>query len=137
ALVGIDAIIRAAAPDLVAASGPITDLEPKVAEVARRAAAQDRHVVTTLRHVGERLGWGAAILGNIFNPQALLLRGSFVPWGPWILPGTHQSLARHVIAPELGGCRIALSTLGLTAAARGGATSIIDAIDTGRLPLPR
>lgn len=138
ALVGTNAIIRKAAPDLAGDSeAPITDLATKVAEVARRAGEGDRHVVATLEQVGGWLGRSAAVLINIFNPDALILGGYFVPLASWILPRTHRTLAAHVIAPELGGCRVALSTLGFTAAARGGAASIIDAIDTARLPLPR
>jgi predicted NBD/HSP70 family sugar kinase len=137
ALVGTNAIIRAAVPDLAGDSDePITDLAPKVAEVARRAAQGDRHVVATLDRVGDWLGRSAAVLINVFNPDALILGGYFVPLATWILPRTHRTLAAHVIAPKQGGCKVALSTLGFTAAARGGAASIIDAIDTARLPLP-
>lgn len=137
ALVGMNAVIRAAVPDLVGDSDePITDLASKVTEVARRAARGDRHVVDTLDRVGNWLGRGAAILINVFNPDALILGGYFVPLATWILPGTQRTLTAQVIAPKEGCCKVALSTLGFTAAARGGAASIIDAIDTARLPLP-
>lgn len=138
ALVGVNAIVRAAVPDLAGASeAPVTDLASKVAEVARRATRGDRNVVDALGRVGNWLGRSAAILINIFNPDALILGGYFVPLATWILPRMRRALTTHVIAPELGGCRVALSTLGFTAAARGGAAAIIDAIDTARLPLPR
>ncbi|MCM2430870.1 ROK family protein [Streptomyces sp. RKAG337] len=138
ALVGIGSIIQQAAPDLAGSTAqPLTDLAAKVAEVARRAEAGDPRTTAALVRVGEWLGRGSAILLNLFNPQALILGGYFVTLAPWIMPPARRTLAAHTIAPNLGGCQVALSTLGFTAAARGGASSIIDAIDTARLPLPR
>ena len=62
--------------------------------------------------------------------------GYFVPMGPWLLERARSAATEDSFAPDTGGCRIELSTLGLSAAARGGAASMIYALDSGELPLP-
>ncbi|WP_233515047.1 ROK family transcriptional regulator [Marinitenerispora sediminis] len=137
ALAGIHAIVRRAVPDLVPA-GPITGerVAAAVAATVRRAEDGDPGVRRALAEAGEWLGRGVATLVNLLNPQAVLLGGYFVPLAPWLLPPCAAQLDAHVIAPERGGCRVEASRLGLTAAARGGAAALVDALDTGRLPLP-
>ena len=75
-------------------------------------------------------------LVNLLNPSAIILGGYFVPLSPWLLPSCREAMAAYSFAPNSGNCRIEPSTLGLSAAARGGAMALIDALDTGLLPLP-
>lgn len=81
-------------------------------------------------------GAAAATLVNVLNPRAIILGGYFVPLSPWLLPPCRDTMAAYSFAPNSGHCRIEPSTLGLSAAARGGAMALIDALDTGALPLP-
>jgi hypothetical protein len=53
-----------------------------------------------------------------------------------VLPSCREAMVAYSFAPNSGNCRIEPSTLGLSAAARGGAMALIDALDTGLLPLP-
>ena len=137
ALAGLDSILRRAVPDLVP-EGPVRGsvVESLVAETVRRAESGDATAVQALEDAGEWLGRAAATLVNLLNPSAIILGGYFVPLSPWLLPSCREAMAAYSFAPNSGNCRIEPSTLGLSAAARGGAMALIDALDTGLLPLP-
>ena len=137
ALAGIGAIVRGAVPDRVpdrALSG--SDVAELVAVTVERAGSGDRVAVGALERAGAWLGRGLATLVNVTNPSVVVLGGYFVPMGPWLLPHCRAEIAANVFAPGAGGCRIELSALGLSAAARGGAAAMIHALDGGLLPLP-
>ena len=51
------------------------------------------------------------------------------------IPAAAAELARNTLAPSAGGARLIASTLGLHAAALGGAVSLLDRVDTGTLPV--
>jgi predicted NBD/HSP70 family sugar kinase len=76
------------------------------------------------------------MLANVLNPAVVVLGGYFVPMGPWLLPHCRATAAADVFAPDAGGCRVELSSLGLSGAARGGAAAMVHALDAGLLPLP-
>lgn len=136
-LAGVDAILRRAVPDLVP-EGPLrgSGLGELVVEAADRADNGDAAALDALRTAGEWLGRAAATLVNLLNPSAIVLGGYFVPLAPWLLPPCRTAMAEHTFAPGCGGCRIEPSSLGMSAAAVGGAMALIDALDTGALPLP-
>jgi len=50
-----------------------------------------------------------------------VLGGYFASLGAYLLGPVMCELRARVVAPEVGGCRVELSRLGFTAAARGGA----------------
>jgi predicted NBD/HSP70 family sugar kinase len=114
-----------------------TDLEPEVDDIVRRARAQEPAVLEALRDLGRHLGYGVSILSNVVNPEVVILGGYFVPLAPWIMPAAEEQLRDRTVAPDAGGCRIAPSDLGHGAAATGGAASILDTVDSGRLPVSR
>ncbi|MBB6173936.1 putative NBD/HSP70 family sugar kinase [Nocardiopsis mwathae] len=137
ALAGIEPILRAAVPDLVP-RGPLSGegIAHLVAVAVERAEAGDATSRDALRTAGGWLGRGAAAVVDIVNPAAVVLGGYFVPMGPWLLPTCRAALHEIAVAPGAGGCRVEASSLGLSAAARGGAVAMIDALESGRLPLP-
>jgi predicted NBD/HSP70 family sugar kinase len=115
----------------------VVDLDPEVDDVIRRAKAQDPAVIAALRDLGRHLGYGVSILSNVVNPEVVILGGYFVPLAQWIMPAAEAEMRDKTAAPNAGGCRLAPSTLGQGAAATGGAASILDTVDSGRLPAPR
>jgi len=121
----------------VGGDADLVDLDPEVDDVVRRAKAQEPAVLGALRDVGRHLGYGISILSNVVNPEVVILGGYFVPLAPWILPSAEAEMRDKTAAPDAGGCRLAASTLGQGAAATGGAASILDTVDSGRLPAPR
>jgi predicted NBD/HSP70 family sugar kinase len=69
-----------------------------------------------------------ANLANVFNPRAIILGGYFTLIADWILPPATKMLHHGVLAPEAGGCELTMSSLGFSAAARGGAIHVADQI---------
>jgi predicted NBD/HSP70 family sugar kinase len=134
---GIAAILRGTVPDLLP-DGPLAGaaIARAVRATAERAASGDARARGALAEAGEWLGRAAAVLANLLDPSAIVLGGYFVPLAPWLLPACEAAVAAHTIAPPRGGALVHASTLGLRAAARGGAASLVDALDRGRLPLP-
>lgn len=137
ALAGIGAILRAALPDRVA-DGPLEsrDVAALVGLVVERASAGDGAAVAALERAGTWLGRGVATLVNVVNPGAVVLGGYFVPLAPWLLPSCRAAARAHSFASEAGGCRVEPSSLGMSAASRGGAAVMIHGLDSGALPLP-
>ncbi|HEX9999749.1 MAG TPA: sugar kinase, partial [Actinoplanes sp.] len=65
------------------------------------------------------------------------LGGYFTDLAPWLIPAAERELAARSVAANCGGTRIIASALDASAAAAGGATRVLDAIDSGILPPPR
>ena len=125
-MVGLAALLRmAAAPDDPVCD-PSLDLEQRLKMLSDRAGAGDSRVLDALKLVGEALGLGASILVNVFNPRVLVLGGYFASLGDHLLEPMLAELHARVIAPDA--CEVALSTLGFTAAARGGAHVALEAV---------
>lgn len=120
-VVGLGALLRAAAD----ADDPVRDsrrdLETRLAEIAARADAGDRRTLDALAVVGAGLGTGAAVLINLVNPGVVLLGGYFAVLGRFLVDPMTAELRARVFAADLAGARVVLSTLGFTAAVRGGA----------------
>jgi len=135
ALAGIAGLLRRASPDSFTEGTP-TDWEPEIAEVVRRAKAQDKVTLAALTEVGTWLGQGTAVLANVVNPEVIILGGYFVPLAPWLLPPAQEELAQRTLAPDAGGARLVASTFAHEAAATGGAATVLAAVDAGNLPSP-
>ncbi|HET8717000.1 MAG TPA: ROK family transcriptional regulator, partial [Nocardioidaceae bacterium] len=81
-----------------------------------------------LTQVGRWIGLGAAALVNVLNPSTLVLSGYFAEVGRWMVEAIETTLVEGAIAPQAGGCRVELSSLGFSAAVRGGAQVAIDTV---------
>lgn len=121
--VGLKALLRAAVPDLSSDLERDATLGPdaKVRHVVARAEAGDGRALDALRVHGEWIGRGASILVNLFNPQVVVLGGFFRDVAPWILGPATETMRHLSLAPDAGGCELAVSTLGFSAASLGGA----------------
>ncbi|WP_104525278.1 ROK family transcriptional regulator [Blastococcus atacamensis] len=127
-VVGLAALLRAAADPGDPVRDPGRDLETRLAEVARRAQAGDRRTLDALRQVGTSLGTGAAVLINVFNPRVVLLGGYFAVLGNFLMEPLLAELDARVLGPGMAGARVVLSTLGFTAAVRGGAHVALESV---------
>jgi predicted NBD/HSP70 family sugar kinase len=125
-MVGLAALLRMAAAADDPVCDPSLDLEQRLAMVRDRADAGDPRTLDALTLVGEALGLGASILVNVFNPSALVLGGYFASLGGYLLDPMLTELRARVMAPDA--CEVVLSTLGFTAAARGGAHVALEAV---------
>lgn len=112
-------------------------LEHKVAEINRRAAAGDQRTLAALHELGRWVGIGAAMLANALNPGLIVLSGYLGEVGAWIQDEVEVEVARGVLAPDSGGTRVALSTIGFSAAVRGGAAVAIEHVYEDPTLVPR
>jgi predicted NBD/HSP70 family sugar kinase len=137
-VVGLAALLREAADPDDAVRDPGRDLETRLAELVRRAEAGDRRTLSALSHIGTALGTGAAILINVFNPAVIVLGGYFALVGRFVMEPMTKELQARVLGPELAGARVVLSTLGFTAAVRGGAHVALESVfaDPTVVPAP-
>jgi predicted NBD/HSP70 family sugar kinase len=127
-VIGLSRLIEMAADEGDLLHSPDLDLETKVAEINRRAAAGDERTLAALHEVGRWVGIGAAALTNALNPGMIVLSGYLGEVGEWIHDDVESEVAGGVLAPDAGGTRIGLSTLGFSAAVRGAAAVAIEHI---------
>ena len=69
-----------------------------------------------------------ALLADVLNPRAVVLGGYFTHFGDYLIDRVRAEFSARVMAPEAGGCEIMLSSLGFSAAARGGAYLALDRV---------
>jgi predicted NBD/HSP70 family sugar kinase len=125
-MVGLGALLRMVADVEDPVRNPELDLEQRLDLLHDRATAGDAPTLEALQRIGRGLGVGASILVNVFNPGVIVLGGYFAVLGEFLLEPMTDELRDHVIAGAP--CRVSLSHLGFTAAARGGAHVALDAI---------
>jgi predicted NBD/HSP70 family sugar kinase len=125
-MVGLGALLRMVAADDDPVRNPALDLEQRLNLLQARAAEGDHRTLAALGEIGRGLGHGASILVNVFNPAVIVLGGYFAVLGAYMLAPMNAELRVRVISGKP--CEVALSGLGFTAAARGGAHVALDAI---------
>jgi predicted NBD/HSP70 family sugar kinase len=139
-MVGLAGLFRMAADETDSVRDPSLDLDQRLDVIRLRAEAGEARTVDALARVGAALGLGASVLVNVFNPRALVLGGYFASLGAFLLDPVMRELRGRVMAPDVGGCRVELSRLGFTAAARGGAhvafESVLDDPTVVAVPSP-
>ena len=116
-VVGLAALLRAAADPGDPLRDPGLDLEERLTELVGRARGGDARVLEALAGIGTGLGVGAAVLVALFDPAVVVLGGYFAHAGEFLLDPLRAALAQRVDDAD----RVVLSTLGFTAAVRGGA----------------
>jgi predicted NBD/HSP70 family sugar kinase len=125
-MVGLGALLRMVAGPEDPVRNPELDLEQRLELLHERASQGDAPTLEALQQIGRGLGVGASILVNVFNPGVIVLGGYFAVLGEFLLEPMSDELRARVIAGAP--CRVSLSRLGFTAAARGGAHVALDAI---------
>ena len=118
---GLRAILDLAADPDDPVRDPVLGIDDRLAELNRRASLGDTRTLAALDQVGAWVGVGAAMLANALNPATIVLSGYFAAVGEHMRPAIETRLQAGVLAPDAGGTRVELSTLGFTAAVRGGA----------------
>ena len=92
-------------------------------------ARHDPAVRAGVDAVGRSLATGLAVLAATLDPGLIVLGGSFVPLGEWILPVVTDEVSR------VSSTQVALSTLGLHAASTGAAAAVLADVYAGTLAL--
>jgi predicted NBD/HSP70 family sugar kinase len=127
-MVGRDALLRYAADPGDPVFDPLTDLGQRLATLRERAEAGDPRTLAALDRIADQLAPGLALLADILNPRLLVLGGHFAFFGEYLIERVTRQVHELVMAPDAGGGEIALSRLGLTGTARGGALLALDAV---------
>jgi len=126
--VGLAALLRHAADPDDTVCDPSVDLVQRLAELRRRADSGDRRTLGALERIAAGLGPGLVLLLDVLNPRLAVLGGYFAYFGDYLIDTVRREANASVMAPNAGGCEIGLSTLGFTAAARGGAYLALDTV---------
>jgi predicted NBD/HSP70 family sugar kinase len=109
------------------------DPELAVAELLRLAEAGDRTATGALAEGGNALGQAVSTLVNLLDPEVVVLGGYFATLAPWLIPLVEKEIqARGIVG--LDGPVVTASILGHSAAAIGGAATILDHVDEGNIP---
>lgn len=116
---------------------PAMALDDRLAELNRRAELGDTRTLAALEEVGGWVGVGAAMLANALNPAAIVLSGYFAAVGDHMRTAIEARVHAGVLAPDAGGTRVELSSLGFSAAVRGGATHALDLVFADPTRVPR
>ncbi|WP_371525181.1 ROK family protein [Streptomyces sp. NBC_01283] len=127
-LVGLTALLRQAAPPHDPVHDPTVDLEQRLTKLRRRADTGDAATLAALERIADGLALGLALLADVLNPRAVVLGGYFTHFGDYLIDRVRAEFSARVMAPEAGGCEITLSSLGFSAAARGGAYLALDRV---------
>ena len=125
---GLRALLDAAADPDDPIRDPAMSLDDRLAELNRRADLGDTRTLAALDQMAGWLGMGVALLTNALNPAAIVLSGYFAEVGHHMSPAIDEHLLAGVVAPQAGGTRVELSTLGFTAAVRGGAAVALETV---------
>lgn len=105
-------------------------VDPVAAATAVARRCGDDAVREAVERVARRLAAGLVTLAATLDPELVVLGGSFVPLGPWLLPVVREEVA------SISAARIELSTLGLHAASTGAAADVLGEVYAGTLALP-
>ncbi|MBM7518544.1 ROK family transcriptional regulator [Nocardioides nitrophenolicus] len=127
-VVGLNALLGLAADSDDPVRDPSVDVVQRLEDLRARAEAGDDRTLSAIDEVCGWLAAGCGSLVNIFNPEVLVLGGYFAVLGRWFGARLSEDLGRQVFAPDSGGCRVELSTLGFSAAVRGGALRATHAV---------
>ena len=127
-VVGLRALLDLAADPDDPVRDPALGIDERLAELNRRASLGDTRTLDALAHVGGWMGVGCALLANALNPAVIVLSGYFAAVGEHMRPAIESQLQAGVLAPDAGGTRVELSTLGFTGCVRGGAGLSLDTV---------
>jgi predicted NBD/HSP70 family sugar kinase len=129
-LIGLQAMLRAAVPDVAEAviADDLLSPEDKVGAVVERARRGDRIAVTALDELGEWFGVGVSNLVDVFNPRLVVIAGALAEVAEWIVPPAMRVLGRGTVAENAAGCIIATSSLGHRAASLGAALRCVQRV---------
>lgn len=125
---GLPAMLRQVAGPDDPIADPAMDLEQRLAEIVRRAELGDARTLRGLDAVGTGVGLGVSILANVFNPQVIVLGGFFAVLSEYLSSAIENELASRMVARSLSGCRVERSAYPFSAAARGGAHVVLEAV---------
>ena len=116
---GLEPLLAAAGSTPLAATGS----GRPVADLARRARAQDPVALAALHECGVWLGIALGNVANLLSPEAIVLGGYFAPIATWLAPAIEHELSVRVLGGDDAVPPVLASSLGAEAAVRGAAAT--------------
>ncbi|MDK2971455.1 MAG: hypothetical protein PWP23_1210 [Candidatus Sumerlaeota bacterium] len=98
------------------------------AEVAELARKGDRKALAIFRTFSEHLGRTAAVVMNLYDPEAVILSGRVCRAGDLFIDGARAELERHVLAPIARHSELLVSTLDVDLGPIGAAAAVLHRI---------
>jgi predicted NBD/HSP70 family sugar kinase len=111
-----------------------SDAQLGLEQLVRRADAADPDVTAVLTDAGTHLGHGVAAIVNLLNPGVVILGGAYALLSDHLVPAIEKAMLEATIAPDAGGCRLAVSTFPRTATPLGAAVHALSPLTRGKLP---
>lgn len=126
--VGLDGMFEAVAPDGDLVRDQAIGIEDRLREVGRRERTGDPRCLEGLASVAQGLGAGLSVVADVLNPARIVLGGYFA-WFPEALVKPADEVVRSSRLNTYGDhVEVVASSLGLTAAATGGAHDALAAV---------
>lgn len=119
-MVDLGALLRLAADRGDPVVDPARDLETRLQEIKQRADSGDPRTLAALKHVTTGLGLGVSVLVDLFSPEVVILGGYFAHFADYVVDRVQDIVNDRMFVAGRYDVKIATSSLGLTAAARGG-----------------
>lgn len=121
ALAGLESLILRTIPDSIPQTVALEDQNQILRHIASRATRGDTFTLDGLAETARWIARGASVLINMLNPKVLSLGGYTRHLQDWLLPEIVAKANEHVVAPNLGECKIQTSELGSEATEYGAA----------------
>lgn len=125
--VGLHEFLRLAADDSDVVHDPTRSMDDRLAMLTERAGAGDERTLAALATIAQDLTRGLSTIVDVLNPRAIVLGGYFASFGAQLIPPITAALdARRM--DEGSGATVTVSSLGLSAASRGGALAALEGV---------
>lgn len=105
------------------------------AELLKSAQAGDTRTVQAIEQAGRALGLGMASVLNVVDVRHVVLGGLYALLGPWLLPVVQEELDWRVASARWSAPTVQLAALGVEAAVRGAAVSVVRDVIANPAPL--
>jgi predicted NBD/HSP70 family sugar kinase len=102
-------------------SGPIQEL-------LTLARAGDPRAIESIRSAGDALGIGLSVMVNVVDVDTVVLGGLYALLAPWMLPPLEEQLRNRVLSAKWDPVHVVVAQLGVDAAVRGAAMSVIQGV---------
>ncbi len=126
-MVGLAAFLRLVAEPDDRVCDPQRPLEERLAEIIDRAESGDSRTRAAIDTVARDLGLGVSLLADVLNPRLVVLGGYFAYLADYLVGPVTSHVTERLVSADAR-CDVRGSTLGLTAAARGGAHLALETV---------
>jgi predicted NBD/HSP70 family sugar kinase len=96
-----------------------------IQELLTLARAGDPRAIESIRSAGDALGIGLSVMVNVVDVDTVVLGGLYALLAPWMLAPIEEQLRSRVLSAKWDPVHVVVAQLGVDAAVRGAAMSVI------------